>query len=203
MILVSTSLVLNVSVVMIYNKGLSGEPLQPWIRNVLLKIAAPMVLMYMPGPKKVRREKHKPKRMNNSRPSPTNYPNVNFTQLKSYSRAFGGDNDELVLNGNKYGGKYSTSMDNHGNSHATGEQAVIVELRRMNEILASIKHDKSSMRQLQGKNTNTTSENMREWLLLTRVLDRIFFSFYIFACVLASIALMLKIQNKENDLGNV
>ncbi|XP_071828196.1 neuronal acetylcholine receptor subunit alpha-7-like isoform X2 [Apostichopus japonicus] len=203
MILVSLSLVLNVSVVMIYNKGLSGEPLKPWVRTILLRVIAPIVMIYIPGPKKLRREKHKPKRMNNKRPSPTHFPNVNFTQMKAYSR-FAGENDELVLNGNKYGGKYSPGMEN-GNAHGAGENAVIIELRRMNELLASIKNDKTSMRttQQQGKTSNLTNDNIREWLLLTRVLDRLFFTFYVLACILASVYLVIQINYRDEEYDTI
>ncbi|KAJ8025653.1 Neuronal acetylcholine receptor subunit alpha-9 [Holothuria leucospilota] len=191
MVLVSLSLVLNVSVVMIYNKGLSGEPLKPWIRTFIHKILAPIVLIHVPGQRKVKKEKYKPKRLNNSKLSPTRYPNVAFSQLKTYSSRYG-DNEQVVLNGNRYGGKYS--MVDNGHSHSTTEQAVIVELKRMNELLTSIKQDKGAAKQLSSKSAGTTNDSLKEWILVTRVLDRIFFTFYVLACILASVYLVITIH---------
>ena len=185
MMLVSLSLVPNVCVVAIFSHATTGEPVPEWIRAFVLGVLSAVVRLSADEIRDIRREKFKRGCHTHrvlSRSSSGGRTKFTSVPMK----------EEVRTHGVNYYMDYvpnSHMSNNNDKSKRQSEQfeALTRELKRMNETLNSMK--------LGDKKFSTDQRrNYREWVLVSRVLDRTFLVLYLIGNVMSVLLLVLPVM---------
>ncbi|XP_071506483.1 neuronal acetylcholine receptor subunit alpha-10-like [Diadema antillarum] len=204
MMLVTTSLVLNVIVVSVYNCGNCGEPMPHWARVIGLHVLAPIVRV------KVEVKRFPPNRIarnQTSRVAAGNRVKAKLRQ-KAYEKVPLNDKNRTVSNSQQYGHGEQFCVQNGGtmekeNSHNqyTGQfQLIASELRRMNDILVTITTETLCVDK---KSSGKDKAIAREWLLMAKVLDRVFLCLYLLGNLLGLTYLILTVHENSDIMDDI
>ena len=191
MLLVSTSLVLNVIVVTVFSRSNSGEPVPIWLRTLTIHILAPMVRV-KPGDiaksamasRKKQKGKNKPGGFGWVRSSRE----IEFERVPNGVRQSGltfdtADAEDAEKNAMDYGSQ------NMG-VNQMGLESIAMELRKVNNILASVGHTNP---QAGPPKSPEEKQNDKAWVVTARVLDRVFLVLYLIGNVLSLMMLIFQI----------
>ncbi|XP_054766018.1 neuronal acetylcholine receptor subunit alpha-10-like [Lytechinus pictus] len=207
MFLVSISLVLNVIVVSVYNCGNCGDPLPHWVRVVALHVLAPIVRV------KVEPKRFPPTRAArhaSGRPSAGHRVKAKLRE-KAYEKVPLKDRSMNLMNnhsqeytvGDQYSMHNGGSMEkenSHGGMYAGHFQKIAGELRRMNDILVTITTEALSV----DKKASTKEKAIqKEWLLIAKVLDRVFLSLYLLGNGMGITYLLVTIHQTSTILEDI
>ncbi|XP_038070859.1 neuronal acetylcholine receptor subunit alpha-9-like [Patiria miniata] len=184
MVLVSLSLVLNVCVVAIFSHATVGEPVPEWIRTFVLGVLSAVVRISSDEIRDIRRAKFRHRSHTHTVLTKSSGGRTKFTSVPV--------NDETKTHGVNY------YMDYMPNSHMTNDsdkskrqseqfEALTRELKRMNETLNNMKLGEKRFSVDQRR-------NYREWVLVSRVLDRTFLVLYLIGNVMAVVLLVLPVM---------
>ncbi|XP_033633008.1 neuronal acetylcholine receptor subunit alpha-10-like [Asterias rubens] len=183
MLLVSLSLVLNVIVVAIFTHALTGQPVPRYIRTIVLGVFAPIVRISSEEIRDIRRKTFKQK-SHNHKVLTKSGGGTKFTTVpsKEHSKTHG-VNFYMDYVPNSHHSNDSDNSKRHGEQF----EALTRELKKMNETLA---HMKQGEKQL----TPEQKRNYREWVLVSRVLDRTFLVLYLLGNILSVVLLVLPVM---------
>ena len=186
MCLVSSSLILNVIVVCVYSKATGGEPVPLWLRTLIIHILAPLVRVKthdLVSNKGSTRKKHKSKSRSGGffRASRE----MEFERVPNDVRSTGLTFETTDVDANE-----KNIMDYSPNNSMDRLESIALELRRVNEILATLGQGNAS-----GGPPKTPEEkkNERAWVVSARVLDRLFLVLYLIGYGLSITLIALRV----------
>ncbi|XP_072041767.1 neuronal acetylcholine receptor subunit alpha-10-like isoform X7 [Amphiura filiformis] len=176
MLLVSMSLLLNVTVVSVFSKRNSGEPVPIWLRTLVIHIFAPLVRVDTVELVKsgASRRRHKGKSRTGgffrSR-------EMEFERVPNDVRSNGLSFETTDVDANE-----KHRMDYVPNNSMDRLETIALELRKANDILANIGQSKPS-----GDAERTPEEKKYEqaWIITARVLNRVFIVLYLVGLIMS------------------
>ncbi|XP_022091688.1 neuronal acetylcholine receptor subunit alpha-10-like isoform X1 [Acanthaster planci] len=191
MMLVSLSLVLNVCVVAIFSHATTGEPVPECIRTCVLGVLSAVVRLSSEEIREIRRQKFKRSgHKHRVLTGPSFSGRTKFTSVPM--------KEEVRSHGVNYYMDYvpNSHMSNNNDKskrHSEQFEALTRELKRMNETLTGMK--------LGDKKFSTDQRrNYREWVLVSRVLDRTFLVLYLIGNVMSVLLLVLPVMIIKPDV---
>ena len=186
MCLVSSSLILNITVVCVYSKSTGGEPVPLWLRTLIIHILAPLVRVKTHDLVSKGSSRKKQKSKSRSGGFFRASREMEFERVPNdVQRSTGLSFETTDVDANE-----KNIMDYSPNNSMDRLESIAMELRRVNEILVTIGQGNVS-----GTPPKTPEEkrNNRAWVTSARVLDRLFLVIYLIGNASSISLIVLKV----------